>query len=310
MNIPNVLHPLSPDARAIIQLFNGTLVLAVVIFVLVAGIIVFALIRYRAGRPGEARLDHGNPKLETVWTVIPILIVVVLFFFTVRTMVKVNAPTDPPRKPDIIITGHQWWWEVRYPQNGAVTANEIHIPVGKQLLVELRSADVIHSFWVPQLARKMDMVPGHPNHIWLQSDSAGTYLGACSEFCGAQHAWMRLRVIANPPAEFESWVSRQAQPAAQPTTLTQAEGSAVFTENTCLNCHTLRGLPGTRRVGPDLTHVASRQTLGAGVLESTPENLARWLRNPQAVKPGNHMPNLHLTDQQIQQLVAYLENLK
>ena len=196
-----------------------------------------------------------------------------------------------------------------YPSAGVVTANEIHIPVGRQLLLRLESADVIHDFWVPALTRKMDMVPGHPNHIWLAADQPGMYTGACAEFCGVQHAWMRLLIIAHAPAEFDAWLEQQRQPAPHVGTTVEQRGRHLFEQLTCVNCHTIAGTGLSPRIAPDLTHLASRRTLGAGVLENTPSNLARWLHNPQAIKPGSHMPQVLLSEAQVQDLTAYLETL-
>jgi cytochrome c oxidase subunit II len=213
---------------------------------------------------------------------------------------------------DVVVVGHQWWWEGRYPGRGggAVTANEIHIPIGRRLRVRVDSADVIHSFWVPQLGPKMDMIRGHPNFVWLGADRAGTYEGACSEFCGDQHAWMRFIVIAEPESLFKQWLEHQARPAENPITESAQAGKNFFFAQTCANCHAIGGTTAVRTAGPDLTHFASRRQLAAGLLDNTPQNLARWLKNPQQLKPGCQMPNFSLTDEQVTQLVAYLEELR
>ncbi len=208
------------------------------------------------------------------------------------------------------MVGHQWWWEARYPESGVITANEIHIPVGKPMSVELQSADVLHEFWVPELARKMTTVPGHPNHIWLQADKPGTYLGVCSEFCGTQHAWMRFLVVAEEGSKFEAWQRDQLRPSTVPVGDAAARGLSLFKQMTCAACHAIQGTDVVARVGPDLTHFASRQQLGGGVEENSEANLHRWLANPQEVKPGVMMPNFKFSDQQITDLVAYLETLK
>jgi len=217
------------------------------------------------------------------------------------------APLAGP--PDLLVTGHQWWWEVRYAASGIVTANEIHIPVGRPVSVGLETADVLHEFWVPQLTRKMTTVPLAGNHVWMEADRPGTYEGVCSEFCGTQHAWMRFQVIAQSPADYAAWERAQRAPPAPPAGLA-AEGRDVFQAMTCANCHTVAGSASGGRAGPDLTHFASRGFLGARIAPNTPANVRRWLRAPAAVKPGVKMPTFDLTDRQTDALVAYLESLR
>lgn len=221
-----------------------------------------------------------------------------------------DPATAAEQAPDLVIVARQWWWEIRYTKSGVVTANEIHIPAGERILARIESADVIHNFWVPQLGRKMDAIPGHPNQMWLQADTPGIYEGTCSEYCGAQHAWMRIRVVAQTPSAFATWQQAQQQVPALPGSGDAGHGARLFQSMTCANCHAIAGTGADATVGPNLTHVGSRATLGAGVLENTPDNLAKWLASPQAVKPGNHMPNLKLTDTEISALVAYLESLQ
>ena len=304
-----VFQPGSPLASGITHLFVVTLWVCAAIFALVTCLIVYIIIRFRR-HPGASEPPQvsGYRPLEVLWTLLPLLTLVWLFILTVQAM-HVADPA-PHGEPDVIITGHQWWWDVVYPGAGVVTANEIHIPVGRQLLLRLESADVIHDFWVPALTRKMDMVPGHPNHIWLAADQPGMYAGACAEFCGVQHAWMRVLVIAHVPAEFAAWLEQQRQPAPGAVTTAAQGGRHVFEQLTCVNCHTIAGTGASPRLAPDLTHLASRRTLGAGVLENTPPNLVRWLHNPQAIKPGSHMPQVLLSEAQVQDLTAYLETLR
>lgn len=303
-----VFEPDSPEARAIFNLGLVCAIILGIIFVIVAGLIVFALMRFRwrEGAPDPEQVA-GNKRVEIIWTVIPFMIVVTLFILTARAMTVADPP--PPPEPDIIVVGHQWWWEFHYPKTGVVTANEIHIPVGKPLALRLDAADVLHEFWVPELTRKMTAVPGHPNHIWLEADKPGTYLGICSEFCGTQHAWMHFLVVAEPEEDYESWTRAQLQPAAAPEG-EAAKGLALFEQLSCVSCHAIKGTTATAKVAPDLTHLASRRQLGAGIMENTPENLRRWLANPQKVKPGALMPNFNLTDKQVNELVAYFETLK
>jgi cytochrome c oxidase subunit II len=301
----------SPETRAIADLFTQTLGVCAVIFVVVAGLIALCIVRFRA-RPGDAepRQIEGHKKLEIVWTLVPCVIVVGLFALTSHAMALSDAPPD--HDPDLIVVGHQWWWEARYP-NGAVTANEIHVPVGKDLVVRLESADVVHDFWAPALGRKIDATPGHPVFLRIQADAPGVYHGACAEYCGTQHAWMRFEVIASPRAEFDAWLAHHAAAASAPEGESSSRGAKVFAERTCIQCHAVRGAtPGARavRVAPDLTHFASRAWLGAGILTNSPANLVRWLKDPQSIKPGSHMPSLRLTDDETQDLSSYLEGLR
>jgi len=298
-------RPQSPQVHAIAGLFNGFLVLAAVIFLIVAGLVGYSLVRYRArAGAGDPRPNFGSRRLEIAWTAIPLLIVTVLFVFTVRTMAFVDAPRRPDRPADLVITGHQWWWEARYP-NGAATANEIHIPVSRRLLARLESADVIHDFWAPELARKMDAVPGRTGYIWLEADTPGTYAGACAEFCGKQHAWMRFQVVAEPQPQFDAWLRHLAEVPPEPTGAA-AEGARLFRQQRCGDCHSVSPADPAAKSGPPLAHIAARKLLG-GELPNTPRNLARWISDPQSIKPGNLMPNASLSDATVQALTAYLE---
>jgi cytochrome c oxidase subunit II len=299
----------SSQAAAISGLFKVVLVICGVILVIVTSMVGVSLIRFRQ-RTGEEepRPYFGNRKLEIIWTVGPTLIIIWLFVLTARGMRQSDPPAN--RQPDLIVIGHQWWWEVRYPQTGVVTANEIHIPVGQKWLVRLESADVIHDFWVPALARKMQMIPGQTNHIWLEADASGTYDGTCAEYCGAEHSWMRFSVIAESSSVFDAWLRGQENPAAIPAVDSVQSGLKIFQAMTCVNCHSIRGVSIAANAAPDLTHLADRTILGAGVLSNTETNLFRWLKNPQAIKSGCFMPNLKLTDAQAGALTSYLETLK
>jgi cytochrome c oxidase subunit 2 len=304
-----VFHPDSPQARAIFDLGIESSVILAAIFAIVAGIIVYALMRFRwrEGEP-DPHQAAGNKTIEIVWTAIPCVIVVALFTLTARTMSLSDPPPAPA--PDLLIVGHQWWWEARYLQSGVVAANEIHIPVGRAMSVQFDSADVLHEFWVPELARKITAVPGHPNHIWIEADTPGTYLGVCSEFCGTEHAWMHFLIIAEPPEKFAAWQSAQLRPAVLPSDPAARKGLALFEQTSCVSCHAIHGTIAGAGVGPDLTHFASRRQLGAGIADNTPENLRRWLADPQQVKPGAKMPDFKFTDEQLTQLVDYFETLK
>jgi cytochrome c oxidase subunit 2 len=299
--------PGSPFAASIAHLFGITLIVCAVIGVGVAGAIGYCLVAFRARGEGEPSQATGNRTLEILWTAAPIAIVAGLFVMSVETMGRSDPPAD--RAPDLVVVGHQWWWEARYP-SGVVAANEIHVPAGRPLLVRLESADVIHDFWVPQLARKMDAVPGHPNFFWMSADAAGSYGGTCAEFCGAQHAWMRLLVVAETQADFDAWQKAQLGPAPAPVLDGATRGERTFREQACGSCHAITGRGFDGRVAPDLTHLESRGTLGAGATDDTPEGLTAWLRDPQAIKPGCHMPSFKLTDAQVGDLVAYLEELR
>jgi cytochrome c oxidase subunit 2 len=310
MPTSNALDPQSPQARAIFDSGVISTIVFVLIFVIVTGAIIYAVLRFR-GRDGEPdpKQIAENKTVEIIWTVIPFLIVVFLFGLTIHAMNLADPP--PPPSPDLIVTGHQFWWQANYTASGVVTANEIHIPAGKALSVRLDSKDVLHEFWVPKLNRKMTTVPGQRNHIWLQADKPGVYIGQCSEFCGTQHAWMRILVVADGPAEFEQWQQAQLKPSQAPATDTAAKGLALFQTSTCINCHAIRGVTGADAgVAPDLTHVGSRQQLGTGILENTPANMRLWLKSPQHVKPGVLMPDFSFTDEQLDQLAEYLSSLR
>lgn len=308
--LASVFDPHSPGALAISTLFGQTLLVCAVIGAVVAGLVATCALRFRAGkRPDEPPQVDGHTSLEVMWTLIPLAIVSGLFILSARAMAA--ADPVPDREPNVIVTGHQWWWEARYA-SGALTANEIHVPVGRSILVRVESTDVVHDFWVPQLGRKVDAIPGHPTSLWMQADAAGTYLGTCAEYCGTEHAWMRIVVIAESQADFDAWDRHQREPATTSNTPSQSarRGVAVFHERTCVNCHAINGEGATARLGPDLTHVAERSTLGAGVLVNDPANLAHWLHDPQVAKPGSHMPDLKLSDAEVGDLVAYFETLQ
>ncbi len=310
MPISSAFSPASPQARAIDNLFTLDLAIGAVIFLIVTGLVIFMILRFR-GRPGQGEPSQAirGKRIEVVWTGIPLLILVVLFFFTMSTMAAAGSPTSH-QQPDLVVIGHQWWWEFQYPKLGIITANEAHIPAGQSMLVELQSADVIHDFWVPNLGRKIDLQPDFPTWLTLQPTQPGTYLGACSEYCGTEHAWMRLRVIADTPDQFTAWINAQKAVPPAPSGGDTARGAQLFQQNTCIACHTIAGTPAKARFAPDLTHIGSRQTIGAGVLDNTPQNMARWLTNPQAVKPGSFMPNFQLSAADVDALTAYLESLK
>jgi cytochrome c oxidase subunit 2 len=302
--------PHSPGAEATFDLGILSTIIFTLIFVAVGGTIIYSLLRYRwrEGEP-EPKQIAGQKTVELVWTAIPLAIVIFLFILTARTMSKVDPA--PPAQPDLVITGHQFWWEARYTGSGAVVAHEIHIPVGKPYSVRLESADVVHELWVAGISRKIEAIPGRANYLWLEASKPGTYTGVCTEFCGVQHAWMRFRVVAEDEARFSAWEQAQSRPALMPTDPVAMQGLTLFREMSCVNCHAIKGIFGaTGGVAPDLTHLASRTILAGGVSENTPENLRLWLADPQQMKPGALMPNYHFTPEQMTQLMSYFETLR
>ncbi len=303
--------PASAPADAILRL--STLVLGVtgVIFVIVTGLIAYAAFRYRR-RPGDDGREppqvYGSTPVEVAWTTVPVLIVVVLALTTTRVIHEVQSAVMPADALTVNVTGHQWWWELRYPKLGVVTANELHVPANVTTVLELTSADVAHSFWVPRLAGKTDLIPNRTNRMWIAPRDPGIYLGQCAEYCGTQHAKMLLRVVVHPPAEFDAWVA--AQKAAPAVDAKVAAGRRVFQTTACINCHAVDGTNATGRFGPDLTHLMSRSTLASGAIPNTHDNLRAWVANPDALKPGALMPAMDLDDASLDQLVAYLETLR
>ena len=306
----SIFRPESEFASDLAGLFIYIIIIATVVFAIVAAGMAYVLIRFRR-RPGDSipRQVHGNLKLELAWTIVPALILVAIVVPTIDLNFKYQAP--PPEGSLVInVTGHQWWWEFEYPEFGIVTANEIHIPVGRTVVFNLGSADVIHSFWIPRLGGKRDAVPGRTNVIFLNARTPGNYGGQCAEFCGTSHANMLFRVIAEPEGTFERWAESEAAGAVVANDEAARQGAALFAQSQCVVCHTIRGTSAAGKIGPDLTHVGGRGTLAAGLIENNAENLAGWLKNPQEVKPGTLMPNLFLSDVQIDSYVAFLRSLK
>jgi len=313
----NYMYGHGPAASSIARLGWWLVIVSAVVIAIVTILVVAAALRRAATREPMAREGMGaHGGLSWIYIgglLLPALILILSFALTLGSL---HATMRPPRDPvaTVQIIGHRWWWEVRYvdrdPTKTIVTANEIHVPVGQPVRLELTSADVIHSFWVPQLAGKTDVIPGLTNVAWLQADRAGVFRGACTEYCGLQHANMSPIVIAEPVMAFQTWVASQRADAATPTDPDAAAGQLVFQKSTCATCHTIRGSETLGRVGPDLTHLASRLTLAAGTLENTRGNLAGWIANTQALKPGNDMPVMTLAPNDFQALLSYLETLK
>jgi cytochrome c oxidase subunit 2 len=302
----------------ITDLFLLTFWTAVVVFVLVEGALIFILIRYRRRRTDE-RLPaqtHGSTPLEIGWTIVPVILLGALAIPTVRDIRFLSdVPEDRGEVLEVNVFAQQWWWGFEYPDAGVVTADEMYIPVGRPVRVTLQSNDIIHSFWVPKLAGKTDVVPSRNprqklNTMWLEAREPGRYSGQCAEFCAQSHAKMKFAVIAVSEADFNTWLQQQAQPAPTPTGAA-LQGQQTFNGLPCIACHSIRGNPqaiGT--LGPNLTHFASRERFAGSWLERNDENLRDWLRDPPAIKPGSKMPNYNLTDEQIEQLIAYLQSLR
>jgi cytochrome c oxidase subunit 2 len=317
--VADIFKPLASPAASELNMAKLTLAITGAIFVVVGALIVYTMWRYRR-KPGEREFEeppqvYGSNQIELAWTVLPVLIVFVLIGVSARVIRGVENASPPPAPNvtlHVTLIGHQWWWEVRYPAFGVVTANEIHVPVthGSNYVTyfRLESADVIHSLWVPQLAGKTDLIPNRENSAWIDPTQPGVYLGNCAEYCGTQHANMLLRVVAQEPADFERWAANEARPAVNDPSV--RSGRALFESLSCINCHAVRGTRAKENFGPDLTHLMTRQTLGAGVLANTLENLRNWINDPQRYKPGCLMPAMKLTDQELNQIVAYLETLK
>ncbi|HEY4410517.1 MAG TPA: cytochrome c oxidase subunit II [Acidimicrobiia bacterium] len=304
----SVVSPKGPAARSVVGLWWPMLATATAVFVFVVGMLVLAAVRGRRKTEDDAAVTPGwgEPFIVVAGVVVSGAILVGFFLFSLQ---KVQALTDAGRRSKLTVSvvGHDWWWEVRYP-NGAVSANEIHIPAGVRVRLALDTADVIHSFWVPPLGPKIDMIPGQHNTLWLQAGEPGVYRGQCAEFCGLQHANMIIRVVADAPADFDAWMAREAQPADDAAT--GGPGRPVFETQSCAGCHTVRGTAAAGTVGPDLTHFGRRDTLGAGVRPRTDGDLARWITDPQSIKPGAAMPPTTLSPADLRALVAFLEGLR
>jgi cytochrome c oxidase subunit 2 len=318
--IANIFNPMATPAQAEYKIAMLAFAITGAIFVVVAGLIAYAIWRFRRKAGEDSNQEppqvYGSTQIEVAWTVIPILIAFVLIGVSARVIAGVENAGPPHDALKVTIIGHQWWWEVRYPDYGIVTANEIHVPAtpdGKHATyLQLESADVIHSFWMPQLSGKMDLIPNRTNYTWIDPREPGVYSGNCAEYCGTQHANMLLTVVAQSPADFEQWAGGQQRPAAVDPQVEQAK--AAFESLSCVNCHAVRstGLaakaPG--KFGPDLTHLMSRRTIGSGVTTNTPEHLRAWINDPDNIKPGCYMPSLKLTNSELTEVVTYLQSLK
>lgn len=302
---PAIIDPHGPAASQINTLWWILFWLGTAVFLAVMLFFGYALLPRRPNR----FLYKSRAIILGGGVMMPAVILLIVYGFTINTLSNLFLPAEA-EETVVEVIGHQYWWEVRYPQHDIITANEIRIPVGRPVLLRLGSADVIHSFWVPELHGKHDLIPGRINEFWLHADEEGEFRGICAEFCGIQHAKMLFRVIAQPEAEFDSWLEAQSQPAAAPSTELAQQGQAVFVAAECDSCHRIAGTDAQGDLGPDLTHFASRTMLGAGIAENNRGNLSGWLVNPQGLKPGNLMPASQLTSAELEALIHYLESLK
>ena len=338
----SIFSPFSTPGREIDGLSHFVLAITTGIFLVMSILLVYVITRYRA-RPGENSEPpqvFGSLQIELSWTIIPILIIVVLFLSTARVLFSIQDAPKPTTALDVVVTGHQFWWEFQYPQYGVVTANELHLPLStpaapRPAFMKLTSADVIHSFWVPELNGKTDLVPNRVNEMWIDPQKPGLYVGQCAQFCGAEHAKMLLRVYVDTPEQFQQWVAGQqkTQPELNtnggPTTVAGPPsgakginadtggnqpnaklGQADFEHQACFACHTISGTVAFGRMGPNLTHLMSRETLAAGIIANNAQNLKAWIADPDTFKPGSLMPALHLSDRENAEITAYLLTLK
>jgi len=312
----NIFSPQSTPARSIFHLSMFVLTITGIIFAVVCTLLVYSLSKFRASSANansEPAQVYGSTQIELAWTIIPVLIVVVLFLATTRVLHAIQDAPMPANALQVTVIGHQFWWEYRYPQLGVVTANELHIPVSDPAhpmptFLQLLSADTDHSFWIPELAGKTDLVPNHPNRMWMDPEHSGIFIGQCAQYCGTQHAKMLLRVSVDTPDDFAEWVREQRRTAVADERV--AAGRQVFEATACVNCHSINGTMANGRFGPDLTHLMSRTTIAAGAALNTPENLRLWIQNPDAIKRGSLMPAMQLSKSDLDALMGYLETLR
>jgi cytochrome c oxidase subunit 2 len=315
-NGTNIFAPASTPAKSIADLSVFVLVITGIIFVVVFTLLAYSVVKFRArvadtGR--EPAQVYGSTQIEVAWTIIPVLIVAVMFLATARVIHAIQDAPEPAGAIEVTAIGHQYWWEFRYPKLGIVTANELHIPVSDPshptpTFLQLLSADTDHSFWVPELAGKTDLIPNHPNKMWMDPRRAGVFLGQCAQYCGVQHAKMLLRVSVDGPEEFAAWVRSQQSLAVEDAGV--LAGRRVFESNACMNCHSVAGTAANGRFGPDLTHLMTRVTIAAGAAKNTHENLRLWIQDPSRIKPGSLMPAMQLNDADLDAVVSYMETLR
>lgn len=311
----NIFAPASTPAHAIFALSLFVLAVTAAIFAIVFSLLVYSVVKFRKKKDDgrEPPQVYGSTQVEVAWTVVPILIVVALFMATARVIADTQKSAKPDNAIAVTAIGHQFWWEYRYPDLGIVTANELHVPVSDPAhptptYISLLSADTDHSFWVPRLAGKTDLIPNHPNQMWIDPQETGLFVGQCAQYCGTQHAKMLLRVYVQTQAEFAQWVEEQRRPAR--LTSTASAGQRIFESTACINCHTVAGTAANGRFGPDLTHLMTRDTIAAGVASNTHDNLRLWIRTPDAIKPGSLMPAMQLNEADLDAVTDYLETLR
>src|ERR1700724_3339965 len=312
----NIFAPASTPANSIFELSIFVLAVTAAIFVVVFTLLAYSVVKFRKRKKDDGHEPpqvYGSNQVEVAWTVIPILIVVALFMATARVIADIQKVSPSANAIEVVAIGHQYWWEYRYPGLHVVTANELHVPVSDPqhptpTIIKLLSADTDHSFWVPRLAGKTDLIPNHPNRMWIDPHEVGLYLGQCAQYCGTQHAKMLLRVYVQSRDEFDRWIQEQSRPAIAGDAASR--GQRIFETTPCINCHTVAGTVADGRFGPDLTHLMSRDTIAAGATPNTPQNLRLWIRDPEAIKPGSLMPAMELNDQDLNALTAYLETLR
>ena len=312
----NIFSPASTPAKSIFGLSLFVLAVTGTIFLVVFALLLYSVVKFRKRKNDDGREPaqvYGSNQVELAWTVIPVLIVVALFMATARVIASVQKAARPDDAVEVVAIGHQFWWEYRYPALGVVTANELHVPVSDDshptpTFIKLLSADTDHSFWIPRLAGKTDLIPNHPNSMWIDPHETGVYLGQCAQYCGTQHAKMLLRVYVQPRADFDRWIQQQRQTAT--TTDAASQGQRIFETTACINCHAVAGTVANGHFGPDLTHLMTRDTIAAGGAKNTPENLRQWILNPASIKPGSLMPAMQLSDPELDALATYLETLR
>jgi cytochrome c oxidase subunit 2 len=306
----DIFAPASAPAQSIFELSLFVMVVCAAIFLVVFSLLVYAVFKFR--RRGEDSSEpaqvYGSTQVELAWTITPVIIVIVLFLATARVIAGIQTPARPKKALEVTVIGHQFWWEYRYPGLRVVTANELHVPVNEPTFLTLLSADTDHSFWVPRLAGKTDLIPNHPNEMWIEPNQTGLYLGQCAQYCGTQHASMLLRVQVDSRDAFDRWISEQAKPARVNDEF--AEGRKIFEHTACINCHTVAGTVANGRYGPDLTHLMSRETIAAGVAANTRGNLRTWIENPQAIKPGSLMPPMGMSVRELDAVTLYMASLR